>query len=420
MWPFDRLRADSGASAGRDPSDDFWYGPMSGSTSAGPQVTPDTAIRHPVVYGCVKCLADTVGTLPHAIFERRGEEKKRFREHPLNDVFLDPSEDETPSEFFGQMVWNLASAGNEFRGVRAGRLGPVTSLEPMNWRYVTVERLRDGTRRFRYREPGMPERIMMPDEVWHLRVTPIIDGLVGTSPIEANKEAIAAALALQDYAARFFKNDATPPFIIKNPGNFKDDTSKQNFLNAWARWLGGKNRHKPGVLEYGMEFERVGVDNEQAQFLETRKEQAVDITRIWRIPPHKVGILDRATFSNIEQQSLEFVIDTLLPWLRLIEKSVNKHLIVNSDRFFFEFNVAGLLRGDLKARYEAYAQGRNWGWLSVNDIRRLENMNGIGGDGDIYLQPLNMQEAGAPDRTAPSPQPNGQDRSAESDIRLIN
>lgn len=420
MWPFERLRADDASFSGRDPSDQFWYGPLSGPTSAGVNVTPDTALKLPVVYDCLKVLSDTIAALPFAVFQREGEEKKRAAEHPLMSVFNDPNSEETTSEFFGQMVWNLAVAGNEFREIRGGQRGFVNSLDPLDWRYMTVERISDGTRRFRYREPGRAERILFPEDVWHLRVTPLVDGLVGMSPIEAGREAISAALALQDYSARFFKNNAMPPFIIRHPGNFKDDTSKGNFLKAIRRWWGGTNRHSPAVLEYGMEIEKLGSTNNDAQFLETRKEQAIDITRIWRIPPHKVGILDRATFSNIEQQSLEFVIDTLLPWLRLIEKSVNKHLILRPERYFFEFNVAGLLRGDLKARYEAYAQGRNWGWLSVNDIRRLENMNGIGSDGDIYLQPLNMQEAGAPDRTAPKPQPNGNDRSAESEIHLIN
>lgn len=138
----------------------------------------------------------------------------------------------------------------------------------------------------------------------------------------------------------------------------------------------------------------MSVTPEQAQFIETRKELALEITRIWHIPPHKVGILDRATFSNIEQQSLEFVTDTLTPWLELIERSVQKYLMFVPDRFEFQFNVASLLRGDLKSRYEAYAQGRQWGWLSVNEVRRLEKMNGIGITGDRYIEPLNMAPAG--------------------------
>ena len=143
-----------------------------------------------------------------------------------------------------------------------------------------------------------------------------------------------------------------------------------------------------------MEAQQMSVTPEQAQFIETRKELALEVTRIWHIPPHKVGILDRATFSNIEQQSLEFVVDTLTPWLELIERSVQKYLMIVPDRFEFQFNVASLLRGDLKSRYEAYAIGRQWGFISVNEIRRFEKINGIGITGDRYIEPLNMAPAG--------------------------
>lgn len=228
--------------------------------------------------------------------------------------------------------------------------------------------------------------------MWHIKAFPHVDdGLRGLSPIQAGRETIAAAIALQDFAARFFNNDCTPPFVLEHPTHFGDQPSRETFLQAIKRWWGGARRHSPGLLEYGIKLNRVGVNNEEAQFLETRNALDHALARFWRMPPHKVGLLDRATNNNIEQQALEFVTDAVLPWLRLIEKSIMRHLLVGRDRgrFIFEFNVAGLLRGDLKTRYDAFARGRQWGWLSVNEIRKLENLNPVAG-GDAYLTPLNM------------------------------
>lgn len=409
--------AENTGGVNRDPASDFWFTGLGETTSAGVSVTAQTAIRLPVVYDCLKVLSDTIASLPRGVFQRVDNGKARVESHPLVALLNNPNDSETSFEFIGQMVWDLASQGNAYREIISDGLGVPKNLKRLDNRYVTVEKLTDGTARYKYTEPGFAVRYLLQDEVLHMRNLPVVDGMVGTSPIEAGREAIAAGLALQDYASRFFKNDSTPPFVIKTPHNFKDDVSKANFLDAIGRWWGGSRRHKPGLLEFGMDIQQLGNTNEQSQFLETRKEQAIDIARLWRMPPHKVGILDRATFSNIEQQSLEFVIDTLLPWLRLIENSFNKFLIMSPDEFFFEFNVAGLLRGDLKARYEAHAIARNWGWLSVNEIRKLENMNGIGPEGDIYLQPLNMQQAGEPDRTSPPRGAlNGSDASEENSL----
>lgn len=393
-------------SADRSPVDDFWYQPLSAPVAAGVAVDPDRALQHTVVYACLKVLSETIAGLPFAMFERsENGDRTRRDQHPVAVLFANPNPDMTSFEFFGQMIWDLAGRGNTFWEAVPGEMGTPSALLHLDARFMTVERVSDGSIRYRHSVPGSAERFLSADDVWHLKVTPLIDGIVGLSPVYANRETIGAGLALQDYSARFFSNNATPPFIIKHPGNFKDADSKKNFLAAIKRWWGGSNRHSPAVLEYGMDITKIGVNNEEAQFLETRQELDKNIARIWRMPPHKVGIMADATFSNIEQQSLEFVSDCLMPWLRLVELSVAKNLILNPQRFFFEFNVAGLLRADLKSRYEAYAIGRNWGWLSVNEIRRKENSNPIGPEGDIYLQPLNMQEAGSPDRTAPAPAP---------------
>lgn len=398
-WLFSNLFGGGKSASTRDASDDFWYQrmPRGGTSVAGPSVTIEAALTLPVVADCLKVLQDTVASLPLHLYANKGDKgNEKAENHPLYDILhRQPNEETTAYEYWGQLVFDLATRGNHFSEVVPGARGPVDQLIRMNPDLVSVSRLSDGSRRFEVREPGKASRYLVEGEVWHLRLLPLAsDGLCGTSPIWTGREAIGSALALQQYAARFFGNDATPPFVIKHPGNFKDESSKSNFLAAIKKWWGGANRGSPGVLEYGMDVVKLGHNNEEAQFLETRKEHNLDITRIWRVPPHKVGILDRATFSNIEHQSLEFVTDTILPIVKLIEQAISRDLIIAPQKYFAEFNLDGLLRGDLESRYAAYAIGRNWGWLTTNDILRKENMNPIEGGDDDHLQPMNMVPAG--------------------------
>ena len=383
------------AGSGRDPHDDFWYQKVSAPTAAGVAVTPETALKLPVAWNCLNVLSDTIATLPLQVFERLpGGARRMVSTHPIATLLHDDY------CLRKQMVWDLATVGNFFAELIMGTRGYADELRWLPPDRVTVQRLADGSIRYKVRGENGQTRVLVEGEVWHIRRPPLLDnGMLGVSPIDTSREAIAAALAVQEYGSRFFQNDCTPPFYIKNPGHFADTESRDNFLRAIKQWWGGKRRHSPGMLERGMELHRVGVNNDEAQFLETRKELAYEIAQIWRMPPHKVGLLDRATNNNIEHQALEFVTDTLLPWLTMIEKAILADLVLRPDRFFAEHNVAGLLRGDLKTRYEAYAQGRNWGWLSVNEIRRLENMNPVPG-GDTYLQPLNMVPAGSAGRDA--------------------
>lgn len=387
----------------RDPADDFWFAPAGRRTTVGGPVTVERARTLPVVRRSIDNLVESIDGLPFGVFERLDRDRReKRRDHPLFEVLTDPNPEMTTVEFIGSIVADLAQDGNFYGELVAGRRGPIDQIWRLEPDYMTVERLTDRSIRYRYREPGVPERLFADSQIWHIRRPPLTANIKGTSPIAEGREIIRTALAIHEYTSRFFENDATPPFILEHPGHFKDQESKKNFMQALTDWLTGKNRHKPGMLEYGIKASKLGVTNEEAQFLETRKEIDLAIGRIWHMPPHKLGILDRATFSNIEQQALEYVIDTLTPWLELIEASVDKHLVIDRRRFFFEFNVAGLLRGDIKARFEAYAVGRQWGWLSVNEIRRLENMNSIGPAGDVFADPPNVgrraNEGGGPTR----------------------
>lgn len=391
-------RADDMRPRERDPSDDFWFERVGAQTRAGVAVSVERARQVPVVRDCLQVLSQSVAALSWGVFERRdSDERERLRAHPFDQLLRRPNPRDTTYEFVANMVDDLASAG-EYLAERVRAYSPKEEL----WRIApgtfVVEELPDRSRRFRIRETGRSERILLDEEVWYIPLPPMMDGLRGRSPIlQDGREQIGAALALQAYANSFFANDATPSTIFLHKGNFSDEASKKNFLSAWSRWFGGRNRHRPAVLEYGMDVKQLGSTPEQAQFLETRQELNVDISRLWRMPPHKVGILDKATFSNIEHQGLEFVTDTLAPYLRLIEDSID-HNFLDGGRGaqYFEFNVSSLLRGDIKARFESYAIARQWGWLSVNEIRRLENRNGIGAAGDRFIEPLNMTPVGVP------------------------
>lgn len=395
MGVFDFLRASSDEPE-RDPSDERWFGLGGTRSEIDVHVTVARARQVPVVRSCLKCLADSVAGLQHGVFRRVDSKTvERVTGHPIGMLLADPNSRQTSFEFIWNIVDDLCAEGDFFAEKVFDAAGNVAALQRLEPCKTTIEETTDGTKRFRFTGRDGRQRVLLEDEVWHIPMPPLRENIAGSSPILVDgREAVAVAIALQRYANILFTNDATPPYAFSMEGNFADAASKENFLKSIRRWWTGKGRHRPGVLEYGMTPHRMGLSAEEAQFVETRKELWIDLCRIWRVPPHKVGLLANATFSNIEHQGLEFVIDTLRPLLELIERSVSKFLIDEPD-IHFEFNVESLLRGDVKARYEAYALGRQWGWLSVNDILRKENANGIGAAGDRYIEPLNMVPVGS-------------------------
>ena len=238
-----------------------------------------------------------------------------------------------------------------------------------------------------------------PSEVLHIPGLGF-DGLVGYSPIAMAKNAIGMAIACEEYGAKFFANGAAPGGVLEHPGTIKDP---QRVRESWQSTFGGSgNANKIAVLEEGMKYTPIGISPEQAQFLETRKFQINEIARIFRVPPHMVGDLEKSSFSNIEQQSLEFVKYTLDPWVIRWEQSIQRSLLSKDEKamYFVKFNLEGLLRGDYQSRMNGYAIGRQNGWMSANDIRELENLDRIPEEdgGDLYLINGNMlplQNAGA-------------------------
>ena len=384
----------------RDPGDDFWYMLVGGPSAAGVEVTYDNVLRLPAVSACLAVVSGALAQLPFAMFERQTNgDKRQARFHPLHELIHDrPNEEHTAIEFREMLTWWVMLRGTAYAEKVPGRRGAVDQLVPIHPDHIRVKKVADNAGRMQWqwfvKEPAAPERRLLRDELFIVRSKVVgADQVTGLDVVMAERETFGAALAVHEYGARFFLNDATPRTIFKHPRHFADKASRENWLSAIKRALTGKRRHNPLVLEHGMDVARVAMTNDEAQFHQTQKQRDLEIAQIFGVQPHKIGILDRATFSNIEQQSIEFVVDTLMPWLVRWEQAVQRDLI-REPRFFAEHNVAGLLRGDIESRYRAYAIGRNWGWLSANDVLRLENTNGIGPEGDIYLQQRNMMEAG--------------------------
>jgi HK97 family phage portal protein len=292
------------------------------------------------------------------------------------------------------LLWGNAYA----QVIRDGR-GQVLALYPLLPNKMDVARSANGELTYTYRRDAEESRINPASETLTLRRDEVLhipglgfDGLIGYSPIAIAKNAIGMAMATEEYGASFFANGANPGGVLEHPGVVKDPKRVRESWNAV--YQGGGNAHRIAVLEEGMKFQAIGIPPEQAQFLETRKFQINEIARIFRVPPHMVGDLEKSSFSNIEQQSLEFVKYTLDPWVVRWEQALQQSLLLPSEkpRYFVRFNVDGLLRGDYQSRMTGYATGRQNGWLSANDIRELEDMNRIPAEegGDLYLVNGNM------------------------------
>ena len=355
------------------------------------RVSADSAMRLAAVYACVRILSETMASLPMVLYRQRKDGgKDRVTDHWLYQVLAKrPNRYQNPFEWREMLQGHLALRGNAFCQIITDGRGEISQLVPIHPDRVRMELLDSGEYRYRVRNQGGQEMLLPRGQIWHLRGLSS-DGLFGLSPIELARESLGMALAAQDYGARFFNNDAKPTGgWIEFPGTFKDQEAKRVFRESYQAAQSGANRGKVLVLENGMKFHEVGVTNKDAQFLELRKFQITDIARLFRVPPHMIADLDRATFSNIEQQSLEFVMHTMTPWAERWEASIEADLMLDGDELEVEFDFANLMRGDAASRSAYYQSGIQNGWLTRNEARVAENLNPIDGL-DQPLRPLNM------------------------------
>ncbi len=367
-----------------------------GGTSSGKPVNETTAMQMTAVYSCVRILSETVAGLPLNVYKYNdsGGKEKAFK-HPLYRLLHDePNPEMTSFAFRETLMSHLLLWGNAYAQIIRNARGEVIALYPLMPNKMTVDRDQSGRLFYSYqRSAEDPATLgksiwvtLSPSDVLHIPGLGF-DGLIGYSPIAMAKNAIGLAIATEEYGAKFFANGAAPSGVLEHPGTIKDPMRVKESWNS--AYQGSTNAHKIAVLEEGMKYTPIGIAPEQAQFLETRKFQINEIARIFRVPPHMLADLEKSSFSNIEQQSLEFVKYTLDPWVVRWEQSMCRVLFSESEKptYFIKFNVDGLLRGDYASRMTGYATARQNGWMSANDIRELENLDRIAPDlgGDLYL-----------------------------------
>ncbi|WP_307760978.1 phage portal protein [uncultured Phascolarctobacterium sp.] len=385
-----RTRAEPQNSINGDNLRFFW-----GATSSGKSVNERSSLQMTAVYSCVRILSEAVAGLPLHVYRYNDNGgKEKAIDHPLYRLLHDePNTEMTAFAFRETLMSHLLLWGNAYAQIIRNGRGEVIGLYPLMPNKMKVDRDSKGNIYYTYSrtqddtklsKPG--EVVLSPHEVLHIPGLGF-DGIIGYSPIAMAKNAVGMAIACEEYGAKFFANGAAPGGVLEHPGIVKDPERVRQSWNSV--YQGSGNSHKVAVLEEGMKYTPIGISPEQAQFLETRKFQINEIARIFRVPPHMVGDLEKSSFSNIEQQSMEFVKYTLDPWVVRWEQTINRMLFSSEEKkiYFVKFNVDGLLRGDYQSRMNGYATARQNGWMSSNDIRELENLDKIPAElgGDLYL-----------------------------------
>jgi HK97 family phage portal protein len=359
------------------------------------RIDTDTAMSFSAVFACNRVLSETLASCPILLYEKDSEGNR----YSVTDtaeygvLHYAPNQEMTPGQFkeFGRSNINLG--GNMIAQKVFNLHGELLELRPISWERVRID-IDKATGRLLYFIDGKQEPKTR-EEILHIPGL-TLDGYIGVTPLTYAALTIDIGLSQDKFERNFYHNRASTSGIFQYPNELGDEAFQRLKKDIKRNYTGLQNAGVPMILEGGGQFKEVTMKLTDAQFLESKRFRIEDVCRIFRIPLHLVQDLTRSTNNNIEHQSLEFIVYTMLPWFKRWEENLNLQLLSPESKQknrYFEFNISGLLRGDIKSRYEAYAQGRQWGWLSVNDIRRLENMNPIS-NGDIYLEPLNMGEAG--------------------------
>lgn len=378
----------------RDSGQMFFFG----KTDSGEVVNEKSAMQIATVYACVRLLAESIAGLPLHLYEYTDEaeqNKIKAKEHPLYKIlYRQPNPEMTSFTFRETMMTHLLLWGNAYAQIIRDGRNNILGLYPLQPDQMEVDRDKQGRIIYIYNAytddvPDLQNKtyVFRADEIFHIPGLGF-NGLIGFSPIAMMKNALGTAIAVEKYGSAFFKNGAQPAGVLEHPSVLKNpEKIRQNWSDVYG---GSGNAHKVAVLEEGMQYKPISLPPEDSQFLSTRQFGVNEICRIFRVPPHMVQDLSHATFSNIEHQSIDYVVYTLTPWLNRFEQAITKDLLLPSeqDTYFPRFNVDGLLRGDYASRSSGYASGISNGYLSPNDVRRLENMDLIpaekGGD-DYYL-----------------------------------
>lgn len=369
-----------------------------GASASGIVVNPQTAMQAAAVYSSIKVLAESIGMLPMNLYRKdAGGVRTLMDDHPLHVLCHDqPNDWQTSVEFWEMMVVSLNLRGNAYAYVNRDRSGRVVELLPLHPDMVRVNMGSNWTMEYQITMPDSTFRNFTAGQIFHIRGL-TLNGWLGISPIAYARESIGLALATEKFGGQLFRNGAKMGGVLEHPGKLSKD-SYDRIKTSFDEAHSGENAHKTALLEEGMKFSKISMSADDSQFLDTRKYQRSEIAAIFRVPPHMIGDLEKATFSNIEQQSLEFVNYSLMPWLVRIEKAIKRDLMTPKERreLTMKFNVSGLLRGDATARSMLYHNGILDGWMTRNEARAAESELGIvlnPIDGlDLPLIPLNMSD----------------------------
>lgn len=389
------IRADAGGD--RSPWGDFFFQSLGFGRGGAIRVTPVSAMGLPTVYQCIKVVSESFAVMPFQLYRpKRNGGRTRVTKHWLYRLFAKrPNRFQTPFEWRLMLQGHLALRGNAFCQITANSKGEVIELLPLHPDRMSIEPLDNGSYRYVYLDEHGRTVYFARQEIWHLRGLSS-DGYMGLSPIQLAADAIGEGLSIQRYAQRFFANDTRPGGgWIEYEGKFADSEAKKTFRDSWQDMQGGSNRGKIAVLEKGFKYHDLALNNRESQFIEARAAKKSEIAAIWRVPPHKIGDLSDATYSNIEQQSIEFWTDCMLPYAELWESSIEYFLLGADEELELEpeFDMRRMMRGDSAARSNYYKSGIFAGWLTRNEARTEEGYDPLDGL-DEPLRPLNMVEEG--------------------------
>ena len=368
------------------------WGEMGGSrTPSGIRVNADTSMACSAYTACIRVISDSVSSLPLHLYERLAAGgKRRATEHPIYRLLhQQPNPWQTAQEFRDWMTGLYLHYGASYAEIRAGARGPVSELWPLHSSRMEVERLSDGRLRYIYREPDGRVTTYRQEQIFALRFT-TDDGIHPIPTFRIFQNAIGLAQALEAHGSTYFGNGARPGIVLESDNPVPVEAAER-LRESWERMHRGPDRaHRTAVLPAGVKAHELSGSNEAAQFLETRQYQVIEICRAFRVPPHMIQDLTRSTYSNIEVQGTEFVQHCLLPHLKRWEAAISRDLIEDDETYFAEHNVSGLLRGDHASRSAYYVSAIQNGWMSVNEVREMENLNPLGAEGDKHFIQLNM------------------------------
>lgn len=382
----------------KNPAAWFSYALGAVASSAGIHVSEQQAMSISTVYACVNVIAGTLSMLPLHLYQKKGVRRELADWHPLYYMLHEEINPEMEDLNFRELLTShLLLWGNAYAEKDLDMAGRTKYLWPLRPDMTRPER-DPVTRELRYivSLPDGQVKRLPPERIFHLR-GPSLDGVMGMSPIRQCMDAFGLAKAAETFGGKFFANGANVGGVIKSPtalGKEKFEKLKKDIKDAYE---GLGKSHRLMILEHGLDYMKVGIPPQEAQFLETRKFQRTEICGIYRVPPHKIADLERSTNNNIEHQDMEFCRDTILPWAVRWEKALNRQILNRDDRrrgnYYTKHNLMGLLRGDSKTRGVFYRQLWNMGAMNVNEIRALEEMNPIGPEGDVFYIPLNLEPA---------------------------